>query len=141
MTTRVTQILTQLDGTPITPEVRCPGCTNVFDRIFKLLSPEARIELKGYEVEILEIVSKEPEPLTLRLAINRSLMNVLEGDKLAAEKQVGAFLLATRVHENDEVEFTPEEIVLIKKRVSETYQSPLVAGQVCILVDPTMKKG
>jgi len=136
----VTQVLTQLDGTPILPEARCARCVGVFDKILNLLSPEAQSELSRHEAEIIEIVSQEPEPLTVRLVINRALMNPLEEDKLEADRQVSRFLLATRVHENDDVEFTPEEIVLIKKRVSKMYQSPLIAGQVCVLVDPTMKK-
>ena len=137
----VTQPLTELDGkTPITQEVRCEGCLQVYRKIYELLSTEARSELEAHKKEILDIVTREPEQMTPRLAINRALMQPMEDDELKPEMMVARLNLATRIYKNDEVEFAPEEAIIIKERIVKMYQLPLISARICLLVDPTMSK-
>jgi hypothetical protein len=135
----VTQTLKQLGGEPIMQEVRCAKCVEVYAAIHKLLSPDARVELAEHQEEIERIVSDEPEPMTLRLVINRALTTPMKDDDLTPEKGVARFSLAMRVHNNDEVEFTAEELTLIKNRIAKLFSSPLIVGQACLILDPGMK--
>lgn len=137
----VTQTINKLDGEPLMQETRCPKCIEVYQSIYNLLSDSARAEMDAQQDEMVKIVSAEPEPMTLRLVINRALMTPLEDDKLTPESGVTRLLLATRVHENDEVELDSKEVTLIKERVAKVYSnSALIVGRACLLVDPAMNK-
>jgi len=134
----VTYILTELDGTPLTQEVMCPKCREVYASIHKLLSSEARLELAEHEAEIVKIVSGDPEPVTLRVIINRALITPIKDDDLKAEEHAARYSLAVRIYENDTVELTTKEKAMINQRIAKMYNSSLWAGQAAKLIDPSI---
>lgn len=136
----VTQVLTELDGTEIKQDVRCANCIRVYQEIHKRLPESAQVELDRIGEDVLANLTDEPELLTLRLAINRALMTPFRDDDEKPEQHVTRFLLATRIHENDEVNLDSGEIEMIKKRLAKLYRSPIIVGRACLLIDPAIKK-
>ncbi len=89
-------------------------------------------ELKTLEGEVLKIAreGKAEEPMTLKNPCINALMGAYEDERnLSGEEKVKRYELATKIQAFSEVEFTPEEAVLVRKLVAKAY-SPLVVGQV-----------
>lgn len=65
---------------------------------------------------------------TLKLALVNSILSPVQ--KESGVDKVKKYELAKRVYENDEVDLNEDEIKLIKDRVAEAFQSPLIVGQI-----------
>lgn len=65
---------------------------------------------------------------TLKLALVNSILSSVQ--KESGVDKVKKYELAKRVYENDEVDLNEDEIKLIKDRVAEAFQSPLIVGQI-----------
>ncbi len=72
---------------------------------------------------------------TLKNAIVNSLLAPLtQGKSEIGVDKVKKYELSRRIYEMDEIELTPEEIVLIKERVGEVFGA-IVVGQVYNLLE------
>lgn len=76
---------------------------------------------------------EKPEPLTLRAASIQALMGA--DDKATGDQKFKVFMLAQRIHEEDEPTLKSEEITLVKNAVGKLF-FPLVVGRVWNLLDP-----
>jgi hypothetical protein len=80
-----------------------------------------------------ELAGPEGKPLPVRWALVEAL---LAPDKDAsASTKLDRFLLATRVQKCDEVELTTEEASACKECLYRTYPSPLVPGQIDMMLE------
>ena len=72
------------------------------------------------------------KPLTIGEVLQATLLqDNVKGD---VKDAVRRFNLARDIETNDEVELSAEDVVMLKKSLSNLYK-PLVAGQVCLLLE------
>ena len=72
---------------------------------------------------------------TLKNAIVNALLAPLQQGKIeTGVDKVKKYELSCRIYESDEIELTPEEVVLIKERVGEAFGA-IVVGQVFNLLE------
>ena len=69
------------------------------------------------------------EEITLQMILVNALVNEDPKNPVPGMKKVEMFNLAQKIHDNDEVSLTAEEIALIKERVLAGY-AVLIVGQV-----------
>lgn len=113
-TVDVTQVIADLDGEPI------------------MAGPNLCSSCRG-EVE-------EGKPMTVRKAVNMALLTPLRTDTdIKADEHVERRLLAQHVYEHDEVSFTSEHVTMIKKRAAALFGNPMIAGELCLIIDPAMR--
>ena len=105
----VTKVLEDLNGKPImVGQQECPTCGQ----------PAGEIS-----------------PLTLRLVAIKALTASYEDERsLGGEEKVKRFHLALRLHDDDEPDLKPEDVVLAKKLIGKLF-GPLVVGQSWIILD------
>lgn len=86
----------------------------------------------------------EKVELTLRSVLCQALMVVPknERDGSSGNKKVERFLLAKQVYTSDEVEFSVDDVVMLKGLVEQAFEqhTPTVAA-VFLLLDPSCAKG
>lgn len=88
--------------------------------------------LTDFDGEVLEDNGK---PFLLRTACVNALMTTLEEDKnQPGEDKLTAYVLAKRLHEEDELDLTPEELTKLKDRVGKCF-GPAVVGPVFQLLN------
>lgn len=74
-----------------------------------------------------EPLKNKGKELTLKAASVEALMMILESDRSATgEAKFKCYELAAKVHGGDEVEITPEDATLLKKRIGEAYGAAVV---------------
>lgn len=74
------------------------------------------------------------EAVTLRGVLTTALLQTGQGEQLTSKQQLERYLSAQRIYQRDEIEFTSEEIVLLKDQVAKFYM-PLVTGQVALILE------
>lgn len=74
-------------------------------------------------------------PLTLREVITNALVCYLPDEKPNGKAAFDRYRMAKKIHDNDEVDLTIEEIAMIKNRVGSLYL-PNVVGGAWSLLDP-----
>lgn len=77
-------------------------------------------------------VKGEAKPVTLRTIFLNALMIPVEGDN--GVKKVEKYVLAMDIQKNDEVDVTPEQIVLLKGVIEKPY-GPVVVGPVFAILN------
>ena len=92
-----------------------------------------------------EIVGLDGQPildgkgtLVLRDVLTRALTELPAGEKPDWKSSVKKFNLAIRLQEDEQVELAVADVQLLMELVGSMY-TPLVAGRVCHLLDPTTK--
>lgn len=86
------------------------------------------------------VVLKEPPQFTLGAALFRALNNTLKGDDaLPADKQRSLYVLTMKVAPGGEVDFSAEEVVLLKERLSKAFHF-MIVGRCHDLLDPTTEE-
>ena len=84
--------------------------------------------LKTLNGEVIkDVVNGEAVEATLRTALVNAILSPVE--KETGMDKVKKYELAKRVHSQDEVELSPDDVELVKERVGELYV-PLVVGQI-----------
>ncbi len=103
----VAQVLKELDGTPLEfADSVCPQCRSIL----------------------------EGKPFTLRLACTTALIAQFRDDQPKGDESVRRYHLAMKIYDNDEVDLSSEDKVLIKSLVAKQ-RDPLVVGQVWELLE------
>lgn len=74
------------------------------------------------------------EPLTLGFCCTEALLAPNENEK-DPDKKTADLVLATLVFKGGEVEIKPEQALHLKKKIAAWYNSPLVVGQCCQMLD------
>lgn len=74
----------------------------------------------------------EAEPVTVRKVIINALMTPEQKD--TGVQKVEKYSLAMDIQKQDEIELTPEQIVLLKEAIGKPY-GPVVVGPVSMLLD------
>lgn len=99
-----------------------------------IMEIDVTIVLKNLEgVNLIEPDSKgEVSPVTLRAVFLNSLMRPVEKD--TGVQKVEKYAFAIHIQKTKIVDFTPEQIVLLKEVVGPAY-SPLVVGPVFAILD------
>jgi len=90
------------------------------------------------EIRVVDGVAKNEdtsESMLLRTPCINALMGVYEDEKnLSGEDKVKRYDMAIKIQSMSKVDFTPEDLSLIRKLVAKAY-SPLIVGQVWKLLD------
>ena len=92
-------------------------------------------ELKNYEGKTLKEGDK---PVFLRSILVNALNFQAPDSKSTVEEKLKAYKTSMEIMENDEVNLSVEEIVLIKKNVNLMY-APLIVGQVVLFLEEVPK--
>jgi hypothetical protein len=74
-------------------------------------------------------------PLTFREVFNQALNSFTPNETIPAEKKSKMFQITLKLYAGNDVDLTVDEASLIKERVDVIYNSPLVYGRVCELLD------
>lgn len=85
--------------------------------------------LKGFDGRELKYTNEEGQrqDMTLRWSCCNALVSAYEDERsLTGVEKFNRHLLACKIHEQDEVDLTPEEVVLIKKLVAKGYNAAVV---------------
>ena len=72
--------------------------------------------------------------ITLKRICIDSLMDRLEKDTLSGTDKITYYQLASAIHNSEVIDLSPEDIVLLKKRISLRYP-PLIVGRAFELLD------
>jgi hypothetical protein len=80
------------------------------------------------------ILNEEEEPLTLRAVFIGALNYLPMGRPLSLEIKLRAYKLCKEIIEKDEVEFTIEDLSLLKGNLAEM-ASPLLLGQIVEILE------
>jgi len=93
---------------------------------------------KNEPIPTLADDGKTQEDLTLYTVIIRSLHTVHSNpaNALTAGQLNEAFQISLRMHPGKPLDLSPEDMVLIKKRVALIYNNPLVYGRISQLFNP-----
>jgi bifunctional DNase/RNase len=92
-----------------------------------------RIQLKTLNGTL--IVGEDNAPITIGMIIANALLAQTKGSTpLSGEEHIKRYELARKVFQEVEVELKAEQVVLIKKCVSDTYTT-LYAGQILEVLD------
>lgn len=97
----------------------------------------AKVDMTQLIVDLDGKAVKSPEgkELSLRALCENSLLGMSPESKLSGEEKAKRYALAMKVHGNDVVDLSAEEITKIKKVVGDSY-SPLAVGRAYELLDP-----
>lgn len=74
-------------------------------------------------------------PLTLKSAILTALNSFLPGEIIPPDVKVHLNVLSIKIWENDEIEFSLDDIILIKERVGIIWNSPDIYVGICTVLD------
>lgn len=88
--------------------------------------------LKSFSGEILK---EGDEEIVLRQIVINALMVDDSQDRTPAEEKFNRYMLAQRVHNDDEVELTAEEVSRVKSLIGKFF-NPLVVGAAWNILDP-----
>ncbi|MHC4621307.1 MAG: hypothetical protein ACYTEQ_26485 [Planctomycetota bacterium] len=94
--------------------------------------------LVGFNGEVITVQKTEDEPIQpmlLREIITTAILAAPQDGKADGVASFKNYQLASKVHKNDEVELTVEEITQLKQRIGEVYL-PNVSGAAWMLLDP-----
>lgn len=92
------------------------------------------------DTPILNLEGDALENATAKSVILEALMVTFEDDRnLTGEQKIKIFLLAQRVQSGGEVDFTSDDITLMKTRVAKGFNA-LAVGRVWELLDPASVK-
>lgn len=92
------------------------------------------IQNMGANGQISNIPVKTNKRVTFKSTVVQSLM-ISDADLKDANEKAERFALGIKIQSADEIELTPEEMVLIKKVVNKNQSIPtLVFGQICELM-------
>lgn len=75
------------------------------------------------------------KPMTLKDVFQTALTGVINGENLTAEKKNAIYQLSMKLYRKKEINFTAEELTLLKERVNTIYVTPLICGQVADIID------
>ena len=78
------------------------------------------------------LMGPDGKPLVIGEVLQAALLQ--DNEKGDVKDAVRRFNLARDIETNDEVELSAEDVVMLKKSLSNLYK-PLVAGQVCLLLE------
>lgn len=89
-------------------------------------------EILDFEGKPLLINPKDPksESIKLKDIIGNSINNTLQSEQLSAEVKNKLFQIGLKLYKGNEVDFTTDQLSLIKERVNKIYQNPLICGRV-----------
>lgn len=91
--------------------------------------------LKGYDGKpIKESTEKDAKDVVLQSVLLNALNYLPKDRQPAVENKVKAYRLSLEVMAKDEVEFTIEDLALIKVNLNELY-APLIVGQVVDILE------
>lgn len=107
--------------------------------------------LKGFDgkdIKVLEKIENEDEsgdatpftevrtPATVRFCCKAALLNELKCDQNASlEKKLERYNLAMKIHNQDEIELSSEQVSMLKKRLGLSF-GVVVVGRCCEILDP-----
>ena len=124
----VTQTLNGLNGQPI-------GSDSVPRQALATVLAEHEGDPAAAVAALVDAVAN-PEPLTLRVALTNALVAQFDDEqKLPGEEKVARWTLAQRVHRDNAVELSAEEVSLAKKLIGRAYGA-IVVGPAHALLDP-----
>jgi hypothetical protein len=102
-----------------------------------------RVNLEKIVVDgVTRFMVKDPQVLTLKLAVINAFGNIMDRDKgISAENVVKAFGIVTKIRKGGDVEIDVDEAALINERVRALYNI-LIAGQIAAILskDPEPAK-
>lgn len=86
------------------------------------------------------VIRNDPSPdspvVTVRtILVNSLLMPRQEDATLTGEEKLKRFTLAQKIHDNDVIDISAEEVIKLKTLVCQTY-STLLYSRVALLLDP-----
>jgi hypothetical protein len=82
--------------------------------------------LDGDDLKFPPVNGHEALPITLRRACVEALMVPREGE--SGEEKFKKFAIATKIHKEDTVDLSPEEITVVKASIGH-WGGPLIVGQ------------
>jgi hypothetical protein len=83
-----------------------------------------------------EEIKDDGKPFLMSAAITNALLSAFPDEKdISGDEKVKRFLLATRLHGQDSIDLSADEVVLCKRLVAKAY-NPLVVGQAWAVLEP-----
>ena len=82
-----------------------------------------------------EPVIEADNPVTFRVIFHEALNNFRADERPTAELKSRCFGLMSKVFASDEINITTDEGTLLKERVNAIYNSSLIYGRVCELIE------
>lgn len=81
-----------------------------------------------------ETLKQGGDEITLRDVLEAALLQTAPNQNLSSKDQVERFIKAQMIHGRDWIQFTSDEIVLLKEQTAKLY-APLVTGQVALILE------
>lgn len=95
------------------------------------------VDLDGKELPTSEDGGKTVIPLTLGVVCVEALLRpVAQGEPAeSAAQKLDVYELALKMHKKEEVELTPEQVVLVRAKLNVAWPAPLVSAQASKMLD------
>jgi hypothetical protein len=78
---------------------------------------------------------EEKTPVTLRTLIDATITSTAGTDKLTNDKKSKLFQIGLKLWADKEVNFTVDELALVKERADDVFPSAVVYGRLCELIE------
>lgn len=90
-----------------------------------------------------DILDDDNNPRVFRDIVSMSLTNVMQKEQpMTAEKKNACFQLGLKLYRDfkgDEIDFTFDEVALMKERVNAVFANPLVCGRIAEIIENASK--
>ncbi len=92
-------------------------------------------KIQDYDGKDIPLSVEDSTPLTIKDIFFTALNNPGKDEMLTAEDKNKAFQLCVKMTQQNEVDFTVDDLSFIKERVNKIWTSPLICGKVNELIE------